>query len=553
MKHEPATADLLRSVQWYIFVRLLFLMALSIPGILAQYLTEGWNGSIQRDLLLTAAGLGSNVIFYLLAKLHSGKAYLQVVVRLFVTIDIMLVTLLIFIKGGIESRSPVLYTLPILVSAAIFGRRASYVTALGCTAAYVGLIVADYFNIIHSVGAFDPDLRQNLSYAIQSICFFPSIFFVIALAADFITSLLTQKQQQASEHLNNLITAQEIAKLGSWEWDVKQDKITWSPELYKLFDIHPRAIDLKYDTYLQLIHPDDAKLLNKKISSSFKNKQPFKADHRILMADGSLKYIHSEGRPLVDDHGTVVKMSGTAQDVTDMHNLDIAKRDFISLASHQLRTPASGVKAFLSLLLEDHAGELNKKQRAFIAKANDSNNRQLEIIDGLLSLASIQSGKISLKKQPIDLRSLLKQSLSHYQPVRKVKRQRFILNKSKRPVVINVDANHVQMAIDNLISNAIKYTPEKGTITITTRATKTSAYLEVADNGIGIAKQDLPSLFQKFSRLNNPASQTVGGSGLGLYLAKAIVELHGGSITVRSQLGVGTQFRIKLPLFKPKQ
>jgi signal transduction histidine kinase len=516
-------------------------------------LTEGWNSSVQRDLLLTAVGVGSNGLFYLLAKLHSGKTYLQVLVRIFVTIDIMLVTFLIFIKGGIESRSPVLYALPILVSAAIFGRRASYVTSLGCAAAYIGLITADYFNIIHSVGAFDPNLRQNLAYVIQSVCFFPSIFFVIALAADFITDLLTQKQQQASEHLNNLMTAQEIAKLGSWEWDVKQDKITWSPELYKLFGVHPLAIDLKYDTYLQLIHPDDTKLLSRKISNSFKNKQAFKADHRILMADGSLKYIHSEGRPLVDEHGTVIKMSGTAQDVTDMHNLDIAKRDFISLASHQLRTPASSVKAFLSLLLEDHVGELNKKQRTFIAKANESNNRQLEIIDGLLNLASIQSGKIFLKKQPVDLRGLLKQSLSHYQPVLKFKKQRFILNKSKQPVIINVDASHVQMAIDNLVSNAIKYTPEKGRITITTRATKTAAYLEVADDGIGIAKQDLSSLFQKFSRLNNPASQTVGGSGLGLYLAKAIIELHGGTITVRSQLGVGTQFKIKLPLFKPKQ
>jgi PAS domain S-box-containing protein len=528
-------------------------LALSIPGILAQYLTEGWNSSVQRDLLLATAGIGSNIILYSLAKLHSSKTYLQILVRIFITIDIMLITFLIFIKGGIESRSPVLYTLPILVSAAIFGRRASYVTSLGCALAYIGLIVADYFNIIHSIGAFDPTLRQNLAYVIQSVCFFPSIFFVIALAADFITDLLTQKQQQASEHLNNLMTAQEIAKLGSWEWDIKQDKITWSPELYKLFGVHPHTINLKYDTYLRLIHPDDTKILNKKISQAFKNKQAFNADHRILMADGSLKYVHSEGRPLTDEHGTVIKMSGTAQDVTDMHNLDIAKRDFISLASHQLRTPASGVKAFLSLLLENHAGELNKKQRAFIAKANESNDRQLEIIDGLLSLASIQSGKIFLKKRPVDLRSLLRQSLSHYQPVRKVKRQRFILNKSRHPVIVNVDANHVQMAIDNLISNAIKYTPEKGKITITTRATKTSAYLEVVDNGIGIAKQDLPSLFQKFSRLNNPASHTVGGSGLGLYLAKAIIELHGGTITVRSEPGAGTQFRIKLPLSKPKQ
>lgn len=553
MEKESARTDLLHSIKWYVYVRLFFLLALSIPGIAAQYFTEGWVTAVHRDLTLLAIGLFSNFVFYFLARIRHGTFYLQVLVRFMIALDIALITLLIFIKGGIESRSAILYTLPILVSAAIFGRRASYVAALICSIAYVGLLVSDYNNLIQSVGAFDPTLRHNLEYVIQSICFFPSILFVIALAADFIISLLNEKQQQASEHLNNLLTAQEIAKLGSWEWNVKEDKVTWSAELYKLFGVQPSTATLAYDTYLELIHPDDVATIDRILTAAYKKKAPFRADHRVILRDGTIKYIHSQGRVILDAHGDVLKMAGTAQDVTDIHTLDIAKRDFISLASHQLRTPASGVKAFLSILLEGHAGTLTKRQRDFVTKANDSNNRQLDIIESLLSLASIQSGKIILKKESVDLRTVLNRSLSEHQLALKAKKQRLSVRKSKQSLYLHADPTHIQMAIDNLVSNAIKYTPEQGRITIASWATATSAYVEVVDTGIGITKADLPALFQKFSRLHNPAGKTVEGSGLGLYLSKAIVELHGGTITVRSRAGVGTRFRIKLPLLRPKK
>ena len=553
MNTSLASNDLRLSIRWYIFVRLLFLFALSVPSIITQYFTEGWSASIQRDLIIFSIGIVVNYIFYFLAKVSSRLPYLQALTRILIIIDITLITALIYTKGGIESRSAILYALPILVSAAIFGRKASYVAALAGASAYVGLITADYLNIIPSIIVFDGALHQDFSYVIQSISFITSTLFILALAADFMTKLLHKKQLQATKHYANLVTAQEIAKLGSWEWDIASDHITWSKELYKLFGIHPHAIDLKYDTYLKLIHPDDAPILHKKISQSVKKKVPFATDHRIVMADNTIKYVRSMGRPQLDSSGAVVKLAGTAQDVTEMHVLDIAKRDFISLASHQLRTPASGVKAFLSLLLDNRAGELTKKQREFVSKANDSNNRQLEIIDALLDLASIQSGKITLQKRKVDLRTMLSRSLVHHRPNLKQKKQRLVVNKPKEAVPINADTTHIQMAIDNLTSNAIKYTPERGKITITIYTTKNHAHLEVADTGIGIAKHDIPLLFQKFNRLNNPASGTVSGSGLGLYLAQAIVQLHNGKITVHSRLGEGARFTIKLPLSRAKQ
>lgn len=548
LRHTSEAAEITQRVSWYIFVRLLFLLAIGIPGTIAIYLTEGLSEQAWRDIYLLLAGLASNALFYALGKIKTDSTYQTYLAITWIILDILLISALIFANGGIESRSPILYTIPILISAALLGRQATYIAALVCAVIYSALIIGDYFGIITSVGAFDPTLRTNLRYVIQTVSFFPAIILVIALAVDFITKLLIKEQRQATNSLNALVRAQETAKLGSWEWDIANDQITWSAELYKIFELQPGGERLRFDTYLGMIHPDDLRSQKQIISRCVRKKTAFKVDHRAIMADGSVKYIHGEGRPIVDQNGTVIKLTGTAQDVTEMYHLDIAKREFVSLASHQLRTPASGVKAFLSLLADGYAGNLTKKQLEFVRKASRSNDRQLEIIDNLLSLASIESGKLSLNKTPIDLHELVKRCLPHHLPEIKKKRQRFSINEAGTPLIIRADPSHAQMAIDNLISNAIKYTPDKGTITVSLSATKTSAYLTVEDNGIGISRKDLPALFQKFSRLNDPVGKTVDGSGLGLYLARYIVELHGGAITLKSRHGVGTQFKIKFPL-----
>jgi signal transduction histidine kinase len=270
------------------------------------------------------------------------------------------------------------------------------------------------------------------------------------------------------------------------------------------------------------------------------------------MPDGQAKYVHSEGQPFLDRDGNLTKMFGIAQDVTNMHHLDDAKREFVSLASHQLRTPASGVKAFLSLLIDGYAGTLTRKQHQFVKKAYEANDRQLDIIDNLLSLASIESGKLVLNREPVNLNDIIRACLPHHRLEIREKKQKLSTHLPKKPLIIKGDASHLQMAVDNLISNAIKYTPEKGVITVSSHMDEHAAYLDVIDSGIGIAKADIPSLFQKFSRLSisTSTSGTVGGTGLGLYLAKYIIKLHRGTISVKSRRGEGAQFRIKLPLAK---
>lgn len=545
--------ELSERIQWYASIRLIFLLALAAPGIISAFAYEGWGIRVQHDIALAALALSSNLIFYILTRIHHGARYQSYLTVSWIILDILTITALIFINGGIESRAPILYTIPVLVSAAIFGKRAAYGSAMTAALSYVALIIADYHGIIQSSGAFDPSLRTNLPYVLNTIVFFPSIIFLIAAAVDFITSLLFEKQQQLSESVQTLTRAQEIARLGSWEWNIATGDIHWSKQVYDIFGIKPSEQSLSYDKYAKLIHPDDSKAHRKRISQSIKTGVPFQSNHRIITPAGDVRYIHTEGRPIAGDDGTIIGVTGVTQDVTDIYTLDTAKREFVSLASHQLRTPASGVKAFLSLLLEGYGGKLTRKQQDFARKAQDANNRQLEIIENLLNLAAIESGKLTINKELVDIHEIIQKTITSHRHTAREHKQLLRFHRKPRTLQLEADPSAIEMVIDNLISNALKYTPTGGAVTVTTRTTSSSAYIDVTDSGIGIAKKDLPELFHKFNRLNDTASRTVGGSGLGLYLARSITKLHNGSVAVRSRHGEGSTFTVRLPLSRKKR
>lgn len=222
------------------------------------------------------------------------------------------------------------------------------------------------------------------------------------------------------------------------------------------------------------------------------------------------------------------------------------KDEFLSLATHQLQTPSTGVKMALSLLRDGAAGKLSRSQAALVKDAIEGNNREIKIVGDLLNVARADSGRMVLKKSPTDMRQLIQNIVREQQATIDSREQKLTIK--IHDVVANVDASRLSMAVENLLSNASKYTPDGGTLAIETLQTHDNLILKVTDNGVGIPKDSIPKLFSKFVRLDNPLSGKRGGTGLGLYLAKQIVELHGGTIRVQSETGKGSQFIIELPV-----
>jgi len=231
----------------------------------------------------------------------------------------------------------------------------------------------------------------------------------------------------------------------------------------------------------------------------------------------------------------------------ELADLNSVKDEFISLASHQLRTPATGVKQFLGLLLEGYAGELSSQQKDYLQRAYDSNDRQIDLVNDLLRVAQIDAGKIILAKSSTDIINLTKDVVDEQIDSFKDRQQSLHLELPSSPLHAYIDQMRFRMVLENIIDNASKYTPHGGKINVTIHSDVNRIYVKVADTGVGIDKESLAKLFMKFSRIPNELSEAVGGSGLGLYWAHKVMELHDGTIEVTSKPGEGTVFSIIFP------
>ncbi len=242
-----------------------------------------------------------------------------------------------------------------------------------------------------------------------------------------------------------------------------------------------------------------------------------------------------------------------ARSITSEKNREVqeVKDNLIALASHQLRTPATGVKQFIGMVLEGYAGKITADQRSMLDRAYASNERQLKIINQILHVSRADSGRLVLNMQRLNLTKLIKTVKGEQAQVLRDRKQRLILKLPKKDVFLEADEQYMAMAIDNLLSNASKYSHPRTTITICVTAARGEVTITVDDHGVGIANEDLHLLFQKFSRIHNELSIAAGGNGIGLYLCREIVELHGGSIEVDSIPDKGSLFTITLPRKQP--
>lgn len=231
-----------------------------------------------------------------------------------------------------------------------------------------------------------------------------------------------------------------------------------------------------------------------------------------------------------------------------LQRLNNAKEEFISLASHQLRTPATVVKQYIGMLSQGLAGNPTKAQMKMLSVAYGSNERQLEIIEDLLRVAKVDAGKVYLEKTPCDMSRQIEMAIRAQAILFEGRGQRVMFTKPKEKMIANVDPKLMLMVLENVLDNAGKYSPHGGQVVIRVEQTDGQTIISVQDNGVGIKKADSHKLFRKFVRIDNPLSILVAGTGLGLYWVKKILDLHGGSIEVTSKLNEGSTFTIKTPI-----
>lgn len=231
----------------------------------------------------------------------------------------------------------------------------------------------------------------------------------------------------------------------------------------------------------------------------------------------------------------------------NLEQVDKVKSEFVLLVSHQLRTPATAVKGFISLLADAYDTGLNNKQLELLANAYEENERQIKLINEILAVAQVETGEMILNKRPTDLAEMVKKIFAEQHLTFQALKQNAILHKRGKLIQPVVDPEKIRIVIENLVSNASKFSPATADVVVTLEQQENDILISVADQGFGIADEDTEKLFKKFSRVSNAATIKTEGTGLGLYLAKRIIMMHGGEISVESVLGKGTTFTVQLP------
>jgi signal transduction histidine kinase len=262
-------------------------------------------------------------------------------------------------------------------------------------------------------------------------------------------------------------------------------------------------------------------------------------------------YIRSISIELTTEHEQLLVIDKLNQ---ELKRIDRGKDEFISIMSHEIRTPLTALRGGLALLMEGNVGPITDDQKSFIQKLINSANRLFAIAEDSLNISALERHKFTLSLEPFDHIKLIDHVMEEFKPEADSKKVKLVFDRpSGTPPTALADPKRIETVLNNLVDNAIKFTPSGGTVTVTVRSSGSKLVTHITDTGVGIPEEEMRNLFRKFYRVENVLNESSQGTGLGLYIVKLIMSLHGETIGVESEPGKGSTFTFTLKGITPGQ
>jgi PAS domain S-box-containing protein len=370
-----------------------------------------------------------------------------------------------------------------------------------------------------------------------------------------------ERYQTLVEQLPLAVYVDEPNEHNSARWDT----VYASPQIEGLLGLTPD--EFKSISYVDLVHPDDAERVVAVHEAAYQSRTRLDDEYRLVRRDGSTVWVRDAMSFIGDETGGVAYSQGYLLDVSDkkaneekvnrlltrereqneeLRKLDRLKDEFVALVSHELRTPLTSIRGYLELVLDDASGHLTDEQRQFLSVVERNSDRLQRLVGDLLFVAQVDAGRLELELDHLDAAEVGAEAVEAAKPAADHKGLELRLVGDSHAELVGDRARLAQL-VDNLISNAIKFTPTGGHVEVAVRNGDEVVTIEISDSGMGISIDEQQQLFQRFYRTASATSQAIPGTGLGLAISKAIVDAHEGTIELESGKGNGTTFRITIP------
>ena len=383
------------------------------------------------------------------------------------------------------------------------------------------------------------------------------------------TAALSLAHRGVKENEERLRMAVDVAQIAAWQWDVLSGQMTWSTDPEALFGFPKGAFgdDLRM---VHTLHRDDKERVQRAIDAAIRSGATYECEYRAVRPDGSVVWITERGRAVPSEDGRVDRLVGVSRDVSAQRRAeqererllgseraarDEAERqsrikdEFLATLSHELRTPMNAILGWLSMLAK---GEVVRDPSQVIAAIQRNATIQAKLIEDLLEMNKLTSGTVRLEVEPVDVTSAVDTAVQALKPMADAKGVTLLVTAAEELPQIQADERRVQQILWNLLHNAVKFTPSAGRVDVGLECDGVLMRVTVRDTGQGIPADFLPFVFERFRQADSSSTRGNWGLGLGLSIARHLVELHGGAIEAASAgPGEGATFIVRLPIHTP--